>query len=75
MCDKDVNQKLQDSLKRSIAIYSRVIGKKASVEGANNTSITLRDKVANFFARESTEVLTDHVQCVLLSIYNTNEIL
>lgn len=61
MVDKDVNQKLQDSIRRSLTIYSRVIGKKASADGANNTSNSLRDKVANFFARESAEVLTDYV--------------
>ncbi len=51
--------KAQESIKRSIGIYARLVGRKAGSVPENSavtSSPSLRDKITNFFARDSADV-------------------
>jgi hypothetical protein len=52
------NLKLQESVKRSTAIYYRLTNRKNAADGTEtaSSSVSFRDKVSNFFGRESADV-------------------
>jgi hypothetical protein len=52
------NIKLQESVKRSTAIYYRLTNRKNANDGTESasSSVSFRDKLSNFFGRESADV-------------------
>ena len=57
--DKSQENKSPDQQKKSISMYARLVGKRNEGSESSTPSSSVKDKIMNFFARESAEVRGD----------------
>lgn len=63
--DKGHENKSPDQQKKAISMYARLIGKRTEGSEGSTPSSSVKDKIMNFFARESAEVSLISISCVV----------